>query len=178
MPTRRKDDIVPDDTDTTEADATTDAPPEVDDEGRSTDEAGSESDHETDSAATELDDAADDSGNNGDGDDEPETFPREYVAELRQENARYRERARTAEHYAQRLHGALVAATGRLQDPSDLPFDEAHLDDPDALNAAIDELLERKPHLKSRRVVGDVGQGAGGVKPGDVDLAAMLRARA
>ena len=75
---------------------------------------------------------------------------------------------------AQRLHVALVAATGRLADPDDLPFDETHLDDPDALTAAIDELLARKPHLKSRRAVGDVGQGAGGASA-DVDLAGMLR---
>lgn len=107
--------------------------------------------------------------------DQPETFPREYVEKLRKESAGYRERAQQADTYAQRLHTALVAATGRLADPSDLPFDSAHLDDNDALSAAIDALVERKPHLKSRRVVGDVGQGAGSVKAGDVDLAALLR---
>lgn len=105
---------------------------------------------------------------------DPETFPREYVQDLRSENARYREKAKTADTLARRLHVALVAATGRLADPDDLPFDESHLDDPDALTAAIEELLERKPHLKSRRVVGDVGQGAGGPSA-DVDLAGLLR---
>ncbi|RIT85167.1 hypothetical protein D2E82_03260 [Mycobacteroides abscessus] len=119
-----------------------------------------------------LDEGTDDEGSDPESD--PETFPREYVQDLRSENARYREKAKTAEHYAQRLHVALVAATGRLADPDDLPFDESHLDDPDALTAAIDALLERKPHLKSRRVVGDVGQGAGG-PTADVDLAGILR---
>ena len=40
-----------------------------------------------------------------------------------------------------------MAATGRLADPSDLPFDESHIDYPEALTAAIDDLLTRKPHL-------------------------------
>ena len=75
---------------------------------------------------------------------------------------------------AQRLHTALVAATGRLADPTDLAFDDEHLADPEALGEAIDELLARKPHLASRRVVGDVGQGA--IKSGEaLDLAGMLR---
>ncbi len=70
-----------------------------------------------------------------------------------------------------------MSATGRLADPSDLPFAESHVDDAEALTAAIDELLTRKPHLASRRVTGDVGQGAS--KSGEtVDLAGMLRARA
>ena len=143
------------------------------------DTAGSDSDQETVDAATELGEetSATAATETDDGDD-GETFPRAYVEELRAENARYRERAKAADTLAQRLHTALVAATGRLQDPSDLPFDEAHLENSDAMAAAIDELLERKPHLKSRRVVGDVGQGAGGVRPGDVDLSALLRARA
>lgn len=96
---------------------------------------------------------------------------------LRRENARYRDRATHADTLAERLHTALVTATGRLADPTDLPFDEAHLDDPDALHAAVDELLTRKPHLASRRPTGDIGQGA---RPAGetVDLAGILRARA
>ena len=109
--------------------------------------------------------------------DEPETFPREYVERLRRESAGYRERAQRADALAERLHGALVAATGRLADPTDLPYDEAHLDDEDALTAAIDELLARKPHLASRRPTGDVGQSV--LPSGDtVDLAGILRAHA
>ncbi len=70
-----------------------------------------------------------------------------------------------------------MAATGRLADPSDLPYDEIHLDDETALTAAIDELLTRKPHLASRRPVGDIGQGATAASD-SVDLAGILRARA
>lgn len=106
-----------------------------------------------------------------------DVFPREYVEKLRNENAKYRQRAQRADDLAQRLHEALVSATGRLQEPTDLPFDEDHLDDPEALTAAIDELLHKRPHLASRRPVGDIGQGATG-EPGTVDLAGILRARA
>ncbi len=70
-----------------------------------------------------------------------------------------------------------MTATGRLADPSDLPYDEAHLDDETALTAAIDGLLLRKPHLASRRPVGDIGQGATAASD-TVNLAGILRARA
>jgi hypothetical protein len=108
---------------------------------------------------------------------EPDTFPRKVVEDLRRENATYRTRAQRADDLAARLHTALVAATGRLADPSDLPFEESHLDDADALSAAIDDLLSRKPHLASRKPHGDVGQGAS-ASGGTVDLAGILRARA
>ena len=108
--------------------------------------------------------------------DEPEQFPRAYVQQLRAEAKDWRVKAQKAEPYAQRLHTELVKATGRLADPTDMPFDEAHLTDPDALTAAIDALLQRKPHLASRRPAGDVGQGAtNGAAP--VDLASILRGR-
>jgi hypothetical protein len=113
----------------------------------------------------------------GAGDDEPDTFPRLYVEELRQESGRYRQRAQRADQLAQRLHTELVRATGKLADPTDMPFDESHIDDPEALSAAIDELLTKKPHLASRRPAGDIGQGAT-PSAGAVDLAAMLRGRA
>ncbi|WP_044080337.1 hypothetical protein [Mycobacterium canetti] len=106
--------------------------------------------------------------------EEPDTFPRSYVEELRQENGRYRQRAQQADQYAQRLHTELVRATGRLADPTDLPFDAEHLDDPDKLTAAIDDLLARKPHLTNRRPIGDIGQGAT-PSGSTVDLAAILR---
>ena len=113
----------------------------------------------------------------GQGDETPDTFPRDYVENLRKENGRYRQRASDRDALAQRLHTSLVTATGRLADPTDLPFDDAHLEDADALNAAIDELLERKPHLASRRPRGDVGQGIT-TKSEAVDLAGILRANA
>ncbi len=112
-----------------------------------------------------------------DGESDAETFPREYVVKLRQEAADARVKAKDRDTLAERLHLALVAATGRLADPSDLVFDDEHLDNAEALDAAIDELLTRKPHLASRRVVGDVGQGATG-GGSDVDLAGILRSAA
>lgn len=112
---------------------------------------------------------------------EGDTFPREYVERLRREAADHRTTAKQAQEaldpLQQRLHALLVERTGRLADPSDLPFDPAHLDDEAALTAGVDELLVRKPHLASRRVVGDIGQGAGEPKPA-VNLAGLLAAHA
>lgn len=109
--------------------------------------------------------------------EDAETFPREYVQKLRDESAKYRTRAQQTDALAHRLHTALAAATGRLADPTDLPFDEAHLDDPDALNAAVDALLAGKPHLANRTPRGDVGQGASD-SGANVSLAGLLRAGA
>lgn len=111
-----------------------------------------------------------------DTDDEPDTFPRDYVEKLRDESAKYRQRAQRADDLAQRLHVALTAATGRLQDADDLPFDEKHIDDSEALTAAIDDLLKRKPHLASRKLAGNVGQGTTETNT-TVDLAGLLRSR-
>ena len=107
-------------------------------------------------------------------DEDADTFPRAYVDKLRKEAADARVKAKDRDEIAARLHTSLVAASGRLADPSDLPFDEAHLSDPDALTAALDELLARKPHLASRRPVGDIGQGVSAVTS-SVDLAGILR---
>lgn len=109
--------------------------------------------------------------------DDAESFPREYVQKLRDESAKYRQRASDRDEIATRLHTALVAATGKLADPSDLAFDDAHLSDPDALTAAIEELVARKPHLGSRRPVGGIGQGATKTST-TPSLAGLLRARA
>lgn len=110
-----------------------------------------------------------------------DTFDRAYVEKLRKESAGYRDKAKTAETNADelsnRLHAALVAANGRLADPADLPYNAEHLDSPEALNAAIDSLLEAKPHFKSRIPRGDVGQGVKDSGSAPVDLGAMLRAR-
>lgn len=106
--------------------------------------------------------------------EDAETFPRVYVERLRRESAEHRTRAADRDDLAHRLHGALVAGTGRLADPTDLPFDDAHLTDEASLSVAIDDLLGRKPHLAARRVVGDVGQGV--THDGQaVDLAGLLR---
>ena len=112
-----------------------------------------------------------------DDEQEPDTFPRSVVEKLRKENAGYREKAKKSETYARELFHARVAATGRLADPDDLPFDEDLLDDRDALLGAVEDLLARKPHLASRTPRGDVGQGQTGTDEG-VDLAGILRSRA
>lgn len=135
-----------------------------------------ESDETLDANANGLSEG---SGEDGESGDNATTFSRIYVEKLRRENASYRERANRADDLAQRLHNALVQATGRLADPTDLPFDATHLDDESALELAIDELLAKKPHLASRRPFGDVGQGNRGKSAAaSVNLAEMLRARA
>lgn len=144
---------------------------------------GTESADSTDTAGenagqTAAGDSANEDGTNGEIDSNADTFSRAYVEKLRKESAGYRERAQRADDLAARLHTALVAATGRMADPTDLAFDAAHLDDADALTGAIDELLTRKPHLASRRPFGDVGQGNRGGAAEPVNLADMLRARA
>ncbi len=110
----------------------------------------------------------------------PDASPDDLRAEvrrLRDESAAARVGAREADELRRELHTARVAATGRLADPTDLPFDAEHLADADTLTAAVDELLTRKPHLASRRPSGDVGQGAR-EQENTVGLAGMLRAGA
>lgn len=106
-----------------------------------------------------------------------ETFPRDYVEKLRQENGKYRQRAGEADALATRLHTELVRATGRLADPTDLPFDADHLADADKMIGAINELLEAKPHLATRRPTGDIGQGQRGPASGGFSLLDMLKER-
>lgn len=90
------------------------------------------------------------------GDTEPKSYDADYVNGLKQEAVDHRQKAKAL---ATRLHAELVRATGRLADPNDLPYDAAHLEDADAINAAIDELLTRKPHFATRVPQGHVGQG-------------------
>ena len=109
--------------------------------------------------------------------DEPETFDRAYVQQLRDENAKHRVKAKRADDLARELFTMRVAALGKLADPTDLPYDEALLDDRDALERAVDELVTVKPHLGDRRPRGDVDQGVRDTV-GQVSLTGMLRARA
>lgn len=94
--------------------------------------------------------------------DDAETFPRAYVEKLRDENAKYRQRAGDRDEIATKLHTALVAATGRLADPTDLTFDDDHIVDPNKMIEAINALLAAKPHLANRKPAGDIGQGVSG----------------
>lgn len=110
--------------------------------------------------------------------DDAETFPRDYVERLRHEAAEARVKAKDRDDLAHRLHAALTAGTGRLADPTDLPFDEHHLAGDDSLEAAIDDLLARKPHLAARTPRGDIGQGPTLSNGSGIDLAGLLRSRA
>ncbi len=112
-----------------------------------------------------------------DPDEDAETFPREYVEKLRTENGKYRQRAGEADALATRLHTELVRATGRLADPTDLQFDTDHIADAGKMAAAIDALLEAKPHLASRRPVGDIGQGQRGNGTAAFSLLQKLKER-
>ncbi|PJE23670.1 MAG: hypothetical protein CK431_09970 [Mycobacterium sp.] len=109
----------------------------------------------------------------------PDVFPRQYVEELRKESAGYRDRAKQADErageLAKRLHRELIAATARLENPDDLPFDAEHLDDPEKLSAAIDALLSERPYFAKRKVAGDAGQGPRGGSDGGVNLLELLR---
>lgn len=157
----------------TETDERTDGETPIEDAAEDT----TTEDVTVDSSYVSGEDEATEGTTEDDAEGEAETFPREYVEKLRKENADARVKAKRADDLAARLHTALVAATGRLADPSDLEFDDAHLDDADALNAAVDELLARKPHLASRRPVGAIGQGATSSAT-SVDLAGILRQNA
>ena len=108
--------------------------------------------------------------------EDADTFPRSYVEELRKESAGYRTRVKDLET---KLHRLQVEQTGALADPADLEFDAAHLEDPEALQAAIEELLAAKPHLKARRFAPDAAaQGAKASASSGVDLLGILRQNA
>ena len=111
--------------------------------------------------------------------DEPETFDREYVQKLRDEAAGHRVKAKRAEALAAALVTATAAGTGKLADPTDLPFtddllDEDGLVDVEKVATAVDDLIKRKPHLAARRPRGDVGQGAR-PETDEIGLATLLR---
>lgn len=112
-------------------------------------------------------------------------FPREYVEKLRKESQGLRDRLREAEAGTQtmteeleqvrrQLHKALVNADGRLVDADALEYNEDHLSDPEAMAAAVGELLASKPYLSAKRFQGTVRQGAEPVAA-PVSLTALLR---
>lgn len=95
--------------------------------------------------------------------EDADTFPRSYVEQLRTESHGYRQQLRDqqqrADDLAAQLWHANVAATGRLADPTDLQQPEGvDPSDTEAIGAAVDELLQRKPHLQARVAHGDIGQ--------------------
>ncbi|PWD42223.1 hypothetical protein ACN93_15125 [Gordonia paraffinivorans] len=176
---------------TTDDDKITEQTTETGPEASETTDAAATENAETGSESAESEDGSPqgDPDNAGEGNSEPDnfgaeasetppegdTFPRAYVEDLRKESAGYRTQVRELQ---ERLHRMSVEQTGSLADPADLPFDPAHLDSPEALQAAIAELLAAKPHLKARKFVGDVGQGSRGSANAGVDLLGILRSRA
>lgn len=126
--------------------------------------------------STDRDDSEDDDDEHTDAD----TFPRPYVERLRARSAGYRTRATAAEARTGELERALfterVRGIGALADPSDLPYDPEALDDPDALRAAVDELVARKPHLRRRGVTGsETGAREQADSSGSVSLLGLMR---
>ena len=110
---------------------------------------------------------------------EPETFDREYVQKLRDEAAGHRVKAKRTDALNARLATAQAALTGKLADPTDLPFtddllDEDGLVDEELVRRAVEDLVKRKPHLAARRPTGNVGQGAR-PEPQEEGLASLLR---
>ena len=130
-------------------------------------------DQDTPDRETEEHDEDDVSRETPESEDPPE---KSEVGKLRRESANYRTRLRESEQRADELARELVAArireSGRLADPTDLDPDPALLED-GALDAAIDDLIERKPHLKARSF-GDVGQHERAT-PDGVSLGSLLR---
>ena len=130
-------------------------------------------DQDTPDRETEEHDENDVSRETSESEDPPE---KSEVGKLRRESANYRTRLRESEQRADELARELVAArireSGRLADPTDLEPDPALLED-GALDAAIDDLIERKPHLKARSF-GNVGQHERSTADG-VSLGSLLR---
>lgn len=122
--------------------------------------------------APEDPDEAPEDSEDPDGSDERSRLNGEAAKYRKQRNE---QRAR-ADDYGSRLFHALVAADGRLTDATDMPVDMDLLDDPDALDAAIESLIDAKPHLK-RKTFSRIGaHERGGPQP--VSLAEIMRRNA
>lgn len=119
--------------------------------------------------------------------DEPDTFPRAYVEQLRDESARYRQRAGRADELHRRLVETTIrtAAADHLADPAELTLFAAEADlldddgypDADLIVTAAKALVAQRPHLAPRRPRGDIGQGATATDD-PTNLAGILRSRA
>lgn len=104
------------------------------------------------------------------------------LAKVRREAKNLRDRAKAAEaradELARELWTARVAATGKLDNPAELPFDAEILDDTDAINQAIETAIAQRPYIKSRKISGEVGQGQRGESPGPHDFSGLFRRNA
>lgn len=156
---------------------TAQAGPAAGDEPTSGNDEISETQVEDPTETDELDgDPDDDDGGSAESD---ETDP--ALSRARSQAARYRRELRETEAERDELAGALwrerVAALGVLADPEDLPLDPEALHDTDRLRELADELVARKPHLRSRRIRERAGQGEG-TGSGAVSLASLLQRNA
>lgn len=111
-----------------------------------------------------------------------QTFDAEYVSKLRAEAAEYRVKAKRVDDLARQSARTMTQLDGRLIDVDDLAFDPAFVDeaglvDSAKVTAAIDGLVERKPHLTKQRVTPISAQGAR-AEPERVDLHGILRSHA
>lgn len=98
----------------------------------------------------------------------------------RREAKNLRDRAKAAEarvdELSRQVFALKVAALDKFADPSDFAYDAELVDDDEALAAAVDELLERRPHYaKPRRPSGSVGQGWRGNGTVPQDFSSLLR---
>lgn len=150
------------------------------DEPTSGNDESSETQVEDSTESDELDDDPDDDdGGSSESDETDDDEP--AISRARKQAARYRRELRAVESERDELAAALwterVAALGVLADPTDLPHDPDALHDPDRLRELADELVARKPHLRSRRIRERAGQGEGDGS-GTVSLSGLLRRNA
>lgn len=150
------------------------------DEPTSGNDESSETQVEDSTESDELDDnPGDDDPGSSESDDPDDDEP--AISRARKQAARYRRQLREVESERDELAAALwterVAALGVLADPTDLPHDPDALHDPDRLRELADELVARKPHLRSRRIRERAGQGEGDGS-GTVSLSGLLRRNA
>jgi len=111
-----------------------------------------------------------------------DSFSAEYVAQLREESAAHRVKAKRIDSANARLVTAYAAADGRLVDVEALAFDEALLDDDglvdrDKVAAAIAALIEAKPYLASRTPATVLPQGVRTDAPAAPGLFDFIRDR-
>lgn len=156
------------------------AGPDAGDEPTSGNDESAETQLEDSTESDEPDDDPDDDDGGSPESDETDE-PAAPLARARRQAARYRRELRDVESERDELAAALwterVAALGVLADPTDLPHDPDALHDPDRLRELADELVARKPHLRSRRIRQRAGQGEG-ADSGAVSLSGLLRRNA
>jgi hypothetical protein len=119
---------------------------------------------------------------------EPDSFPAEYVRQLRDENAARRVEAKEATEAAESARrAALELAVERhgafMKEPADLLLyvsrnelvGEDGLPDEAKIKEAVLKLLDERPHLDARKPEGDIDQGRRGEPTPAFDFSRMLR---